>query len=80
MPRHRHRHGRHRLRPLNELRPGCGGIIMSNPDHRTVELGLFSGARIRVEHNDLDEPNMVVAVGESRYAIPKVTAGHILVR
>ena len=55
-------------------------VVVGNPDKKTVELGLFSGAHVHVLQNDPKEPNMVVAVGDARYAISKEAAGQIAVQ
>ena len=55
-------------------------VIMSNPDRKTVEMGVFNGGIITVHKNDGTDPNLVVAVGESRYIISRDVAKRIVVR
>jgi len=54
-------------------------LIVSNKDRKTLEMGLFSGASVRVLKNRPRDANMVVATGESRYIISKESAAKIKV-
>ncbi len=53
--------------------------ILSNPDLKTVELGLHSNALIRVVSNQKGQ-GIVVQIYEQRYAIPREIAGNIKVK
>ncbi len=53
--------------------------ILSNPDLKTVELGLHSNALIRVVSNQKGQ-NLVVQIYEQRYAIPREIASKIVVK
>ncbi len=53
--------------------------IISNPDLKTVELGLHSNALIRVVSNQKGQ-NLVVQIYEQRYAIPREIAKNIEVK
>ncbi len=53
--------------------------ILSNPDLKTVELGLHSNALIRVVSNQKGQ-NLVVQIYEQRYAIPREIANKIEVK
>lgn len=79
---HGGRHGRMRLAAvnLNGAIPGSKYIVKFNPDKKTIEMGIYSGSIISVQKNDLDDPNIIVAVGESRYIIPRKTAEQILIK
>jgi len=55
-------------------------VVVSNPDKKTMEMGLFRGAPVSVVKNSPGDPNMVVAVGRSRYMISRTTAETIAVR
>jgi len=55
-------------------------IVMCNPDRKTVEMGIFSGGVITVHKNDPTDSNLIVAVGESRYIIPRDLARRILIK
>ncbi|HHE37312.1 MAG TPA: ferrous iron transport protein A [Candidatus Cloacimonetes bacterium] len=80
--RHRHKHCRHHGRNFNlnygEL--GKKYVVISNPDKKTVEMGIFAGSMIEVQKNERSEPNIIVGVGESRYIIPRDLAEQILIR
>lgn len=55
-------------------------VIMSNPDRKTVEMGIFPGGIITVHKNDLSDSNLIVTVGNTRYILPRELAGKILIR
>ena len=79
---HRHKHCHHQGRHHNL---NCGEIgkkyvVISNPDKKTVEMGIFAGSMIEVQKNETTEPNIIVGVGESRYIIPRELAEKILIR
>jgi len=65
---------------LNEALEGIPCIVVENPDKKTVEMGIYVGNTVVVQKNDRNEPNIVVAVGESRYIIPRDLAKRILIR
>ena len=79
---HGGRHGRHRRMPvnLNGAMPGNKYIVKFNPDKKTIEMGIYAGSIISVQKNEFDNPNIIVAVGESRYIIPRKTAEQILIK
>ncbi len=79
---HGGRHGHHRRMPvnLNGAIPGNKYIVKFNPDKKTIEMGIYAGSIISVQKNELDDPNIIVAVGETRYIIPRKTAEKILVK
>ncbi|OQX70642.1 MAG: hypothetical protein B6D62_04000 [Candidatus Cloacimonas sp. 4484_275] len=69
-----------RVFTLNEALEGVPCIVMENPDKKTVEMGIYVGNTVIVQKNDRNEPNIVVAVGESRYIIPRNLAKRILIK
>ena len=76
------RYGRNRRAPvnLNGAIPGNQYIVKFNPDKKTIEMGIYAGSIISVQKNEFDDPNIIVAVGESRYIIPRKTAEQILIK
>ncbi|MBN1554759.1 MAG: ferrous iron transport protein A [Phycisphaerae bacterium] len=89
--RRRHRAGRHgehdgipsnanAPRPLCDCDEGEGGVIVSNGDLKSMEMGLYLGAYVEVLKNHHRDSNMVVAVGPARYAIARSTARLIFVQ
>ena len=74
------RRKRSQTHSLSECRVDSMYTIIENQDKQSMEMGLFSGARVRVIHNAIESPNMVVAINESRYMLNKETARHILVK
>jgi len=53
--------------------------ILSNPDLKTVELGLHSNALVRVVSNQKGQ-NLVIQIYEQRYAIPREVAEKIILK
>lgn len=80
--------GRHRNRTcphgpfenLSQAQENSTVVITCNNDHRTVERGLCTGVRVRVLRNELDEPNLIVAVGDARYVLDRRIAHRIKVQ
>jgi len=66
--------------PLSDFAQGADVVVISNSDRKTLEMGLFSGALVRVIKNRPNDANMIVAAGESRYIIAKEAAQKIQVR
>jgi len=65
--------------PLSDFAQGADVVIVSNKDRKTLEMGLFTGALVKVIKNRPNDANMVVAAGESRYIISKEAASQIQV-
>ena len=65
---------------LTEAEVGKKYIIMNNPDIKTMEMGIYRGGVITVHKNEEDDPNIVVAVGNSRYIIPRELACKIRIK
>ncbi len=63
---------------MSECTIGDKGIVLSNPDHRTKEMGFSHGARIEVVRNDPSDDSMVVVLNDSRIAIPRDAASDML--
>lgn len=55
-------------------------IIHSNSDIKTMEIGLYPGAMVTLQHNDDNERNIVVKIHDQRYVIPRDIAEQIFVR
>lgn len=87
---HRNRHCRHDssagrgdrccAHPLPDFIQGVEVTVISNSDHKTLEMGLCTGASIRVVENRPGDANIVVAVGDGRYILSKESAEKIKVR
>ena len=78
--RRRRRRGRGpAFRRLSICRTGDRCIVRSNPDRRSLEMGLFRGALVKVLRNRLEDTNMLIGVGDSRFVVSKQTADLILV-
>ncbi len=81
----KHKRLRHRLRHyaptnLNNAQINRKYIVRFNPDKKTIEMGIYAGSIISVQKNELDDPNIIVAIGESRYIIPRKIAEQILIK
>jgi Fe2+ transport system protein FeoA len=68
-----------RAHPLSDFAQEAEVVVTSNSDRQTLEMGLFTGASVKVLKNRPNDANMVVATGESRYIISKEAAGKIRV-
>jgi Fe2+ transport system protein FeoA len=66
--------------PLSDFAQCADIVVISNSDRKTLEMGLFTGALVKVIKNRPGDANMVVAAGESRYIISKEAAAKIQVR
>ena len=65
---------------LNECLEGDLALVTGNPDKKTRELGIFCGVMINVIKNDDGHANMIIGVGDARYAIAKEVAKLICVK
>jgi len=65
---------------LNDASEQQRYIIISNPDRKTMEMGVYVGGVVTVQKNDRSEPNIVIGVGDARYIIPRVLATRILIK
>ncbi|HNX36899.1 MAG TPA: FeoA family protein [Candidatus Cloacimonadota bacterium] len=66
--------------PLAELPSGTVATIQCNHDTKTIERGLYFGARLEVYRNESSEPNLIVAVSDSRYVLDRRIAKGIRVK
>jgi len=73
------RRGIYCAHPLSDFAQGADVVVVSNKDRKTLEMGLFTGAFVKVIKNRAKDANMVVAAGESRYIIAKEAAQKIQV-
>jgi len=67
-------------RPLSDFAAGADVLVVANSDRKTMEMGIFNGARIHLLQNHENEPNLVIALGDSRYTVPREIAAQISVR
>ena len=84
---HRHRHGGEDAAPpgdgcisLSMSADSSRTVVVSNPDIKTLEMGLHPGAIVHILHNHPGERNIIVKVNDNRYVLPRVTADKIIVR
>lgn len=68
------------IHPLSDFMAGVEVTIISNRDRKTLEMGLCTGALIRVVENRSGDANLVIASGEGRYILSREAARHIHVR
>ena len=62
---------------LVELRDGERGVIVSNGDRKSAEMGLFAGARVTMFRNRNSERSLVIGAGEARFLITRPIASQI---
>ncbi len=65
---------------LANLATGQEALITCNNDLKTIERGLYHGKRVIAQRNEPGEPNIVIAVGDSRYVLDRRVAQQIRVR
>ncbi len=66
--------------PISDFAKGAEVVVLSNSDKQTLEMGVFSGVPVHILKNRPNDPNMLIAVGDSRYIISKEVAIQIQVR
>lgn len=66
-----------RVFPLSDCLPNTNVTVIANRDRKTLEMGLYVGAVIRIIHNQEDDNHLVVDAGESRYVISRQSAAKI---
>jgi Fe2+ transport system protein FeoA len=77
---HRHHNNKGESISLNLLEEGESAIIVNNPNLKTIERGLYAGAQVFMLRNKNYEPNLVVAVGDSRYILSRRISKQITVK
>ncbi|HOH46538.1 MAG TPA: FeoA family protein [Candidatus Cloacimonadota bacterium] len=65
---------------LSELPTGAKGRVLCNNDTKTIERGLYENSLVEVYRNEEGEPNLIVAVGDSRYVLDRRIASLIRVK
>lgn len=65
---------------LDQCQSGDHALVTGNPDKKTRELGMFCGVMIDIIKNDDGNANMIIGVGDARYAISKKVAKLICVK
>ncbi|NLW18725.1 MAG: ferrous iron transport protein A [Candidatus Cloacimonetes bacterium] len=65
---------------LDGLQSGREALVTCNNDIKTIERGLYHGKKVMSQRNVAGEPNIVVAVGDSRYVLDRRIARMIRVR
>lgn len=61
-------------RCLVDLADGESGIIRTNGDRKSTEMGLFSGARVAMFRNRKSEHSLVIGAGDARFLISRAIA------
>jgi Fe2+ transport system protein FeoA len=80
---HAHAHGRGDrccAHPISDFAQGADLTVISNSDLKTLEMGLCTGASVRIVENRPGDANIVVAAGDGRYILSKESAAKIKVR
>lgn len=66
--------------PMTDVSEGMHGTVYCNYDIRTIERGIYVGARISMFRNVAEEPNVIVAVGDARYVLDRRIAREIRIK
>ena len=61
-------------RCLVDLADGESGIIRTNGDRKSTEMGLFPGARVAMFRNRKSEHSLVIGAGDARFLISRAIA------
>ena len=61
-------------RRLVDLADGESGIIRTNGDRKSTEMGLFPGARVAMFRNRKSEHSLVIGAGDARFLISRAIA------
>ena len=59
---------------LMELKDGESAVIRENGDKKSMEMGLFPGARVTMFRNRKSEQSLVIGAGDARFLISRVIA------
>ena len=65
---------------LNDTMENKKYLIMTNPDKKTNEMGMHAGAIVTIIKNHETDSNLIVAIGDARYIIPRDLAKEISVK
>jgi len=65
------------VRCLTDLKDGEHGIIRSNGDRKSTEMGLFPGARVVMFRNRKAERSLVIGAGDARFLVSRVIANKV---
>jgi len=61
-------------RYLMELKDGESAVIRANGDKKSMEMGLFPGARVTMFRNRKSEQSLVIGAGDARFLVSRVIA------
>jgi len=63
-----------RVRTLVELKDGEEAVIRTNGDKKSMEMGLFPGARVIMFRNRKSEQSLVIGAGDARFLVSRTIA------
>lgn len=61
-------------RTLVELKDGEAAVIRANGDKKSLEMGLFPGARVSMFRNRKSEQSLVIGAGDARFLVSRAIA------
>lgn len=64
-------------RALIDLHDGESGIIRANQDRKSLEMGLFPGARVHMFRNRRNERSVVIGAEDARFLVSRPIAQKI---
>lgn len=67
------------MRCLLELKDGESGVIRTNGDRKSTEMGLFPGARVVMFRNRTSERSLVIGAGDARFLVSRAIAQNVAV-
>ena len=65
---------------LDNCEVGERYMVKCNSEKQLLEMGLHPGAVVTVHKNDKEDNNIVIAIGDSRFIVPRETAKQVIVR
>lgn len=64
---------------LADLQDGARGVIVSNGDRKSTEMGLFPGAAVNMFRNRKHERSLVIGAGDARFLVSRAIARQITI-
>ena len=64
---------------LLDMKDGEHGVILTNGDRKSTEMGLFPGVRVVMFRNRKPEQSLVIGAGDARFLISRAIAKEVWV-
>lgn len=81
---HRRHHGRtcpyKDYQTLNQVQENEAVMVVCNPDKKTLEMGIFPGAKVIMMRNFDTEQNLIIAIENGRFIVARNIANRIKIK